>query len=90
MESLLSPLPTELTAGITQPASDRLGNISLDEFCRRVSQDAGVSDAGQVRAHMRGLFTVLSDAAGADRLQAALTYLRPEYKALLPAGPTMT
>lgn len=85
MQDLLSELPTELAAGITQPASDQIAPFPLDEFVGRVAQYAEVVDADQARASMQGLFTVLSDAAGPDRLRAAIANLQPEYETLLTA-----
>lgn len=85
MQDLLSELPAELTAGITQPPSDDIAPIGLDEFFQRVSQCAGVIEIDHARASMQGLFTVLNEAAGPDRLRAAVANLQPEYHTLLTA-----
>lgn len=84
MEDLLSRLPAELTAGVTQPASDRLGDIALGEFHRRVTAQAGLGEEDQASDGVRAVFAVLSDAAGLERLRAAVAPLHSEYQALLP------
>lgn len=83
MSELLAPLPSQL-ASVRSVPPDQRQHLSLDEFCQRVSQFAGVGDPERARAHVHSVFAVLADASGSDRLMSAVAGLRPEYQALLP------